>query len=562
VLVPQALEGVAAVGVLYATVRRWFTPAAALLAGAVFALTPIAALMFRFNNPDALLVLLLVVGAYAVTRAIEDGRTRWLVLAGAAVGFGFLAKELQALVVLPAFGLAYLVAGAPRLSRRVVQVVVLGVSTLVAAGWWVAAVVLTPAAARPYIGGSQNNSFWNVLFGYNGFGRLTGNETGSVGGGGVGTAQWGPTGLTRLFNSSFGSQASWLLPAALILLVVGLALTWRRKRTDRTRAAMIVWGGWLLLTGLVFSLAKGIIHPYYTVALAPAIGAVVGIGATMLWRRRNEIVMRVLLAVVIVATAVWSYELLDRTPSWNPWLRTLVLLGGIGLAIAFVSSSLRARAGLALAGAAVIVGLAAPAAYTLSTVDTTHGGAIPSAGPAAASGLGQRGAGAAPGGTAPRNFAGGPPNFGGGRGLGPGAFNGGGTNNGTATNRGGTGIGGLLNGTSVASQLTSLLEQGASGYRWAAATVGANNAASYQLASGEPIMAIGGFNGSDPAPTLAQFEQYVREGKIHYFIAGGGFGGGQGGSNASSAITSWVESNFSSTTVSGVTVYDLTSPTG
>ena len=180
-LVPQALMGVATVGVVYATIRRWFTPAAGLIAGAVVAFTPVAALMFRYNNPDALLVLLVTIGAYVMTRALEDGRTRWLVLAGSLVGFAFLAKELQAFLVLPAFGLVYLICGPPRLGRRILQLFALGGAMLLAAGWWVALIELWPASDRPYVGGSQNNSFFNVLFGYNGFGRLTGNESGSVG---------------------------------------------------------------------------------------------------------------------------------------------------------------------------------------------------------------------------------------------------------------------------------------------------------------------------------------------------------------------------------------------
>src|SRR5439155_8271154 len=151
VLVPQALEGVAAVGILFATVKRWFSPLAALIAGAVFALTPVAALMFRFNNPDALLVLLLVAGAYTMTRALEDGRLRWIVATGVFVGFGFLAKELQAFLVLPAFGLVYLFAGPPQLARRIGHVVLLGVSTLAAGGWWVAIVGPWPASSRPYL---------------------------------------------------------------------------------------------------------------------------------------------------------------------------------------------------------------------------------------------------------------------------------------------------------------------------------------------------------------------------------------------------------------------------
>ena len=210
-------------------------------------------------------------------------------LAGALVGFGFLTKMLQALLVVPAFALVYLVAAPttvrpadrPRCSPP-------GWPLLVSAGWWVAIVELVPASARPYIGGSQHNSILELILGYNGLGRLTGNETGSVGGGGGGgTGMWGQTGWSRLFNSEIGGQVAWLLPAALILLVAGLVVTGRRRRTDRTRAALLLWGGWLLVTGLTFSFMAGIFHAYYTVALAPAIGALVGIGAALLWRRRD-----------------------------------------------------------------------------------------------------------------------------------------------------------------------------------------------------------------------------------------------------------------------------------
>src|SRR6266542_393894 len=251
VLVPQALEGVACVGVLYAAVRRWFGPAAGLLAGAVLALTPVAALMFRFNNPDALLVLLLTLAAYAMTRAVESGRTRWIALAGTLIGFGFLAKMLQAVLVLPPFALAYLIAGPPRLGRRLLQLLAGAAAVIISAGWWVAAVMLTPAADRPYVGGSTSNSIVQLALGYNGLGRLDGNETGSVGfggaahaaagppgGGGQGAAFGGSTGLTRLFGSVMGGQISWLLPAALIALVALLWLTWRAPRTDRTRAVV------------------------------------------------------------------------------------------------------------------------------------------------------------------------------------------------------------------------------------------------------------------------------------------------------------------------------------
>ncbi|MDQ1380056.1 MAG: hypothetical protein QOJ71_775 [Actinomycetota bacterium] len=568
VLVPQALEGVAAVGILFATVKRWFSPAAALIAGAVFALTPVAALMFRFNNPDALLVFLLVAGAYTMTRALEDGRLRWMVATGALVGFAFLAKELQAFLVLPVFGIVYLLAGPPKLARRIGHVIVLGLTTVAAGGWWVAIVQLWPTSSRPYIGGSQNDSFWNVLFGYNGFGRLTGNETGSVGGATQNsTGRWGTTGLVRMFNSQFGGQISWLLPAALVLLVAGLAVTATRARTDRTRAALALWGGWLILTGAAFSLGQGIIHEYYSVALAPAIGAIVGIGATTFWARRDNPIVRVLLGLVVAVTALWSYVLLDRTPTWFPMLRAALLAAGLVIALVVViAPTLRGKFAVVLALAAIGLGLAAPTAYTLSTVAQPHSGSLPTAGPAgAAAGRGGPGGARRFGGGAPPAGAGANPgaftpgaggNLGGAPAFG-GGFAGAGTDGGRPN---GGGLGGLLNGSTPSAAITTLFQQ-STGFRWTAAAIGADNAAGYQLASGKAVMAIGGFNGTDPAPTLAQFEQYVRTGQIHYFIASGR-GGGPGGGSAgtSSAITQWVEQNFTARTVGGTTIYDL-SPT-
>ena len=195
ILVPQALEGVATVGLVYLAVRRWFSAQAAILAGAVVALTPVAAMMFRYNNPDAMLALLLTGATYATMRGLEKAQTKWLVLAGALVGFGFITKMMQAFLILPVMAVVYLLAAPTGWWRRVWQVVLMGVSVVVAAGWWVAAVALTPAADRPYVGGSQNNSILNLIFGYNGFGRLTGNESGSVGGGVGGRVHVGPDGV-------------------------------------------------------------------------------------------------------------------------------------------------------------------------------------------------------------------------------------------------------------------------------------------------------------------------------------------------------------------------------
>ena len=214
-----------------------------------------------------------------------------------------------------------------------------------AAGWWVAIVALTPAADRPYVGGSQNNSILNLIFGYNGFGRLDGSESGSVGGGRVAGSMWGPTGLTRLFNAEFGNMMSWLLPGALVMGAVLLVVTLRARRTDRERAGLLLWGGSLVSIGLVISLAQGIIHPYYTVALAPPLGALVGIGTMGLWERRASWVGRVGLAAGLAATVVWSYVLLGRTSEWFPALRPFVaVVGALGVVAILALPLLRTRA--------------------------------------------------------------------------------------------------------------------------------------------------------------------------------------------------------------------------
>ncbi len=596
ILVPQALEGVAAVAVLYATVRRWASPGAGLVAATIMAFTPVAALMFRFNNPDALLVLLLCGAAFATTVAMEKSSTRWLIFAFSLVGLGFITKMLQAFLVVPAISAAYLLAAPAPLWRRVRQLAAGGLALVVSAGWWVAAVTLTPAADRPYIGGSQDNNLLNLIFGYNGFGRITGDESGSVVGGGArGTSgQWGPTGLSRLFGSEMGSQISWVLPAALVLLVLVLVLTWRRPRTDRARASMVLWGGWLIVTGVVFSLAQGIIHPYYTVALAPAIGAIVGIGGGFMWSRRSALWARVAMGSIVVGSSVWAAVLLDRVPTWHPWLRTAILVAGWAGGALIVLSPYRERhfparaARTAVLGLAGLALLAGPSSYTLATVATPHSGAIPSAGPSSA-GLagfpGRGGPGFGP--TRPGGGGGGSPAAGGGFGgfgpggsgsggqLSPGAAtgnrrsgggqfgsaSGGGTPGSSATNRQGrpgAGVGGLLNSSTPSAAITSALRSNASRYTWVAALVGSNEAAGYQLAAGEPVMAIGGFNGTDPAPTLAEFEKDVKDKKIHYFIAtGSGFGPSGAGSDDGSLIASWVESHFTATTIGGVTVYNL-----
>jgi 4-amino-4-deoxy-L-arabinose transferase-like glycosyltransferase len=639
--------GVASVALLYAAVRRWFGPVAGLLAGTALALTPVAVVMFRFDNPDALLTLLLVAAGYATVRAVEKASWKWLALVGVLLGLGFLTKMLQAFLVLPGFALVYLVAAPTGLGRRIRDLLAAGVALAVSGGWFVLLVSLWPASSRPYIAGSTNNTLWQLAIGYNGLGRIFGGEgngggggPGGGGGGGQNSMFGGSPGLTRMFGDAFGLEISWLLPAALVALVAILAGTWRAPRTDRNRAAAILWGGWVLITGLTFSYMSGTVHPYYAVALAPGVAAMVAIGARVLWGWRDRVAGRAGLAAMVAVSGWWDFTLLGRV-SWAPGLRWFVLVAGVaGAAGLLVPGRVLRRGGVvAVSSVALVATGAASAAWGVSTAGVAHNGATPVSGPSGVStgggfggfpGGGRAGRGAFPGGG---NFGGGGPGFGGGASGGtsadggqaaPGGTQGGatggaqsGTSGNGTTGNGTTGNGAAGNGTAGSgtagsgttgsgaagngaagngatgngaqgggfagggfpgggfgggrtgggpggggtanSALVTLLK--ATDNRWAAATNGSMQSAPLQLASGKAVMAIGGFTGSDPSPTLAEFQAYVKAGEIHYYIGGGGMGGGFGGRGGGTSIAQWVQQNYTATTVGGTTVYDLTKPT-
>jgi 4-amino-4-deoxy-L-arabinose transferase-like glycosyltransferase len=546
ILVPQALLGVATVGVLYASVRRSSGHVAGLVAGAALALTPVAALMFRYNNPDALLVFLTTLAGYLTLKATERASAKTLAGAGVLIGFAFLTKMLQAFLVLPAFVLVYLIAARTGFGKRVLHLLAAFAAVIVSLGWWVAVVELVPASWRPYVGGSANNSILDLVFGYNGLGRIFGQGGGQPGGGGGGAGFGGPagfggaTGITRLFDAVSGGMISWLIPAALVLGAVALVAIRRAPRTNPVRAAIMMWGGWLLVTGLTFSFMAGIYHDYYTVALAPAVAGLIAVAGHALWRQRARLLARVGLAVATFVTAGWAFVLLGRATAPYSTMRWPLLVAGVlaatGLLLAHRLHRVLAAAALGLALVASGVG---PAAYAVNTAATAHQGGIVTAGPVSGGDFGGQGGSA---GLAGRQ---------GQRATDSGGFPGGGQLPGGQTGAGGE--------QGVNTQLASLLTADASSYTWVAATTGSQSAANYQLAVQRPVMAIGGFSGSDPSPTLAQFQTDVQQGKIHYFVAGGqrgGPGGDRGGSAAE--IATWVSEHYTATTVGGTTVYDLT----
>jgi 4-amino-4-deoxy-L-arabinose transferase-like glycosyltransferase len=519
-LLPQALMGVGAVAVLYAGVRRCSGPAAGLIAGTVLALTPVAALMFRFNNPDALLVLLLVVAGYCMVRAIEAASNRWMVLTGCVIGFAFLTKLLQAFLVVPGLALAFLVAAPVGMWKRIGKLLIAGIAMLVSAGWYLVLVELWPADSRPYIGGSSDNSLLQLTLGYNGLDRVLGGgadgpPSGAPNGPPAGMHHLffgGEPGIGRLFGHSMGTQASWLLPAALVGLLAGLWFTRRTARTAGVRASLLLWGGWLIVTAAVFSFMDGIIHPYYTVALAPAIAALVGIAVRELWRGKEFLIPRLVLAIMLAGTGGWAFILLDRTPEWLPALRWIVVVGSIIIAsiLLFGAHRLGRMTPVLIAGA-MLFGLLGPAAFSIQTVTNAH-----SSGPMAMAGPSQFTQMGRPGDDGP----------------------------------GGPGRGGVDN------PVLENLVKGA-GNRWAAATIGSMTASSLELKTGTSIMAIGGFTGSDNSPTLEQFQDYVADHDVRYFISGGHEGPARRESGAANDIATWVKQNFTPIDIGGTTVYDL-----
>ncbi|MCK2218635.1 glycosyltransferase family 39 protein [Actinomadura sp. ATCC 31491] len=538
-LLPQVLEGVAAVFVLHGAVRRWAGPGAALIAALVLALTPVTVAINRDNNPDPLLVLFLVAAAYALTRALSPGlaprrATGWLLLAAFLIGCGFTTKMLAAWVCLPAFLVAYLLGTAAPWRRRIGDLAAAGGVLLVSSLWWVALVDLWPGD-KPYIGGSTDGSALDLVVGYNGLGRVFGAGAGGPGGGsgggglpgggrppgaspfprgivpdggappmprggGFGGMFGGSPGVGRLFNDVVGGQVSWLLPLALLIVAAAAFLALRRRPGRGTgrgtgraaepwggsagpagRGGWLLWSGWLLVNAVVFSFASGIFHSYYTTMLAPAMAALVGAGTVWLARHRLGAPAA---AAAVAVTAAWAWVLVSRDPSWHGWLRYAVPAAAVA-AIAFLLTR-RRHAGPAVAAAVLIPSLLAPAtwslAYAFGPPDTNA--TNPAAGP--------------------RGGFGGPA-----RGGGPGG------------------------GAELSAEQRRIL-----GYAVAhsggariklAVDAPATSAAAYLMNSDATVIGMGGFMGSDPAPTAGQLDRWVKAGELRYVLSGSGSGPGRGG---------------------------------
>lgn len=505
ILVPQALMGVGSVALLYVAVRRWHGPVAGLVAATSLAVTPVATLIFRFNNPDALLTLVVIAAAYATMRAVDSAQPRWSYVVGALIGLAFLTKLMQAFVVVPAFALTYITVTPGTVLARIGHLARAAIGIVVVAGSWLAMVTLTPPTDRPWIGSTSTNDMWDLTIGYNGIGRLTGNENAGnahvVGDAG---------GILRMFGSRMLVDASWLLIAAVICAIGGLWLRRKAPRTDRTRAGLIMWGTWLGTCVVVFSGMSGIFHTYYAVELAPAVAALFGIGSTMLWQRRRHPGSTAIGALAVSATIAEAVIAFLLNPGFAPWVMWAVLVVGAICIAGWLVYPLTDPppgggrfASRALAAATVVVCLASPMAFSVSTALTGRVGSSISSGP--------------------------------------------------------NGSGRDLKNNFDCTSLVPMLDADSARFTWVAAARRVRIPEGCQLATGHPVMAIGGFYGRDPAPTLQQFVDLVHDHKVHFYLEYPGRI--SPAADPADQIQQWVRDHYRPRRVDSINVYDLTATT-
>ncbi|HUO74617.1 MAG TPA: glycosyltransferase family 39 protein [Solirubrobacteraceae bacterium] len=551
-LVPQALMGVAAVGLTYDLVRRRFGRAAGFVAGLALATTPIVVAVSRHNNPDELLVLCCVAALWFAVRAFETGRTRWLVLSGIAVGLGFETKMGVALMVVPGIAAAWMWSrsAAPGGWLRALRQMSIAGGAMVAVGLaWPLLVTLTPAADRPWISGTSDNSIWSLIFGYNGLGRVAGQVGGPGGvggagpgggpGGGAGTLFGGPTGPFRLLQAGLGDQAGWLLGFALVAGVSLLVLTRLRRRDPRT-GWLVAVGGAFLTTAVTFSLAGGIFHPYYVSLLAPFTAMLIGAGVgemlpAPLGAASSPRSARIIGPLLIGGGAVTELVVLGKLNGQLSWATPLVIGVALGSAIV-LAVQLAPRLRAAIVAVAMLALLAAPATWAAETLGHATNGTFPAGGPAGAAGDGPgggRGSGGVGGRFGPgAGGFGGPPaaGFGGAGGfvappggaggaggrLGPGAGGFGGRS-------GATGGGGMFGGDNAT--LTAAIDYAKTHGGGTIGVSSQSSAAAVILSSNANVAGLGGFSGRESSVGAAWIASEVRSGHLRWVLADSGFAG-------------------------------------
>jgi 4-amino-4-deoxy-L-arabinose transferase-like glycosyltransferase len=535
ILVPQALMGVASVGLLYDLTRRRWGRVAGTVAGLSLALTPVVVAISRHNNPDALLVLCSVGALWCFVRALDAaprgrGATRWLVAAAVCVGLGFEAKMGAALMVVPGMALAWLWVAPHGRLVAIRQLAIAGAALLAVALAWPVLVWLTPAANRPWISGTSDNSIWSLIWEYNGFGRLEG-QTGGPGSLGTSGTFGGATGPLRLLNEALGGQAGWLLGAALAG-GLGIAALSRLRRTDARTGWIIAVGGAFATTALAFSFAGGIFHPYYTSLLAPFAAALVGatVGQVLSAEReggRGSVLSRLVGAVAIGLGAIVELVVINNSASDLDWLVVPLVLISVAALLVLLFGSRKLRQAALVGGVAIL--LVGPAIWSVDTLGHPTSGTFPAGGPESASMMGGPGGMAgAPGGVRPSTNmegqktnavgelfgkgASGPPSMGGGMSAGGGMFGG--------------------------EDLSSVLEYTEAHGGGTIAVDSQSGASSSIIEGGAEVAGIGGFSGKESSVSVEWLEERIESGAIAWIYtsgsaAGVGAAGGPGGGQSS-----------------------------
>ncbi|MFC8524886.1 MULTISPECIES: glycosyltransferase family 39 protein [Micrococcaceae] len=523
VLVPQALMGIATVGMVYRTTLCWSSRRQALITGLFVVLIPVTSIIFRFNNPDALLLFLWSLAVFFAVKSAEKHQPRYIYAASFILGIAFLCKQFQSWILVPALGLAFLIFGDGRMRARLGHLFTAAVVTLIPASLWIAIVELTPPSKRPWIGGTTTNSFVDLTFGYNGLGRLTGKtDLGAVNPKDFSGVVGYDASPIRLFTINYAPEVAWLLPVAFVGTALMVIRICRRSPSRLGSYAMALLVMWFLTTFAVLSFMTGDIHPYYTSMLALPMASMAGAAFEAFWVNRNRMIYVRGAAVVTLLCAVLTSGILTWFQDWQPWAVFGMKVGALASAVALLLPLTAKRhqvasIALLLAGTTIVI---IPALFVIESISTSQQGSFPISGPVPTAESWHKRDAEQLRLDEKSKYA-------------------------------------LSRGEPVVAEIAAYIEGTSSGARWAAATTGSENAALYQLATKRPVMSVGGFSALDSYPSLNSFKDYLHAGEVHYYIHQPGILSWSASPNTLSVVA-WIQDHYPYREFAGVRLYDLT----